>query len=30
ASAVLEYFEPLQSWLEAQNEGLACGWPGGS
>ena len=29
-SAVLEYFAPLQGWLEAQNEGLACGWPGGS
>lgn len=26
AGAVLEYFAPLQSWLEAQNEGQACGW----
>ena len=29
-SAILEYFAPLQSWLEAQNEGQSCGWPGGS
>ena len=29
-TAILEYFAPLQSWLEAQNEGQACGWPGGS
>ncbi|WP_149195007.1 M2 family metallopeptidase [Luteimonas suaedae] len=27
ASAVLEYFAPLQDWLEDQNEGQACGWP---
>lgn len=26
ASAVLEYFAPLQGWLAAQNEGQACGW----
>ena len=26
ASAVLEYFAPLQDWLKAQNEGQACGW----
>ena len=26
ASAVLEYFAPLQSWLEKQNEGKSCGW----
>ena len=27
ASAVLEYFGPLQTWLKQQNEGKACGWP---
>jgi peptidyl-dipeptidase A len=26
ASAVLEYFAPLQDWLKQQNEGRACGW----
>ena len=26
ASAVLEYFAPLQAWLKQQNEGQACGW----
>ncbi|UNK50499.1 M2 family metallopeptidase [Lysobacter sp. S4-A87] len=26
ASAVLEYFAPLQSWLKQQNEGKTCGW----
>ena len=26
ASAVLEYFAPLQEWLKQQNEGQACGW----
>jgi peptidyl-dipeptidase A len=26
ASAVLEYFAPLQSWLQEQNEGKTCGW----
>lgn len=25
-NAVLEYFAPLRSWLETQNEGQACGW----
>jgi peptidyl-dipeptidase A len=29
ASAVLEYFAPLQAWLKTQNEGKACGWPQG-
>ena len=28
ASAVLEYFAPLQDWLKKQNEGQQCGWPG--
>ncbi len=26
ASAVLEYFAPLQAWLLQQNEGQTCGW----
>ncbi len=26
ASAILEYFEPLQGWLAQQNEGQQCGW----
>src|SRR5690606_25766919 len=26
ASAVLEYFAPLQDWLVKQNEGKSCGW----
>ncbi|MBB1089590.1 M2 family metallopeptidase [Lysobacter sp. SG-8] len=26
ASAVLEYFAPLQAWLQEQNEGQTCGW----
>jgi peptidyl-dipeptidase A len=26
ASAVLEYFAPLQGWLKQQNEGKTCGW----
>ncbi len=26
AGAVLEYFAPLQEWLEQQNEGQTCGW----
>ena len=26
ASAVLEYFSPLQDWLKRQNEGKTCGW----
>ena len=26
ASAVLEYFAPLQEWLKQQNEGQSCGW----
>lgn len=28
ASAVLEYFAPLQQWLAQQNEGQSCGWTG--
>ena len=26
ASAVLEYFAPLQGWLKEQNKGKQCGW----
>ena len=26
ASAVLEYFAPLQTWLVEQNKGQSCGW----
>ena len=26
ASAVLEYFAPLKTWLDEQNEGRTCGW----
>jgi len=26
ASAILEYFAPLQSWLKQQNKGQKCGW----
>jgi peptidyl-dipeptidase A len=26
ATAILEYFAPLQSWLEEQNKGQTCGW----
>jgi peptidyl-dipeptidase A len=26
ASAILEYFEPLRSWLKEQNKGQQCGW----
>ena len=26
AGAILEYFAPLQEWLEEQNKGQTCGW----
>jgi len=26
ASAILDYFAPLRSWLDRQNEGRTCGW----
>jgi len=26
ASAILEYFAPLQQWLTEQNKGQQCGW----
>ncbi|MEO8197964.1 MAG: M2 family metallopeptidase, partial [Thermoanaerobaculia bacterium] len=26
ASAILDYFAPLQTWLDSQNQGQVCGW----
>ena len=26
ATAVLDYFAPLKSWLDEQNRGQVCGW----
>jgi peptidyl-dipeptidase A len=26
ASAILEYFAPLRSWLKEQNKDQQCGW----
>jgi peptidyl-dipeptidase A len=26
ASAIIDYFKPLEAWLEKQNEGQTCGW----
>jgi peptidyl-dipeptidase A len=26
ASAILDYFAPLQTWLKEQNQGRRCGW----
>jgi peptidyl-dipeptidase A len=26
ASAILDYFAPLQEWLDAENQGRRCGW----
>ncbi|MGV3622393.1 MAG: M2 family metallopeptidase [Archangium sp.] len=26
ATAILDYFAPLQAWLKAQNKGQTCGW----
>ena len=26
ATAILDYFAPLQTWLDEQNEGRVCGW----
>jgi peptidyl-dipeptidase A len=26
ATAILDYFAPLRTWLEAQNKGQTCGW----
>ena len=26
ASAIIDYFKPLEAWLEEQNKGQTCGW----
>jgi len=26
ATAMLDYFRPLQTWLKDQNKGQQCGW----
>jgi peptidyl-dipeptidase A len=26
ASAIIEYFQPLMTWLEEQNKSQQCGW----
>jgi peptidyl-dipeptidase A len=26
ASAIIDFFAPLSSWLERQNAGKTCGW----
>ncbi|MGY8815174.1 MAG: M2 family metallopeptidase [Gammaproteobacteria bacterium] len=26
ASAIIEYFSPLITWLEEHNQGKQCGW----
>ena len=26
ATAILDYFQPLQAWLKEKNKGQACGW----
>jgi len=26
ATAMLDYFAPLQAWLDEQNQGRQCGW----
>ena len=26
ASAIIDYFAPLQAWLQEQNKGKSCGW----
>ena len=28
ASAIIDYFAPLMSWLQDQNQGRSCGWQG--
>jgi len=29
ASAIIDYFAPLNAWLKKENEGRQCGWSGG-
>ena len=26
ASAIIDYFKPLEAWLEEENKGQDCGW----
>jgi peptidyl-dipeptidase A len=26
ATAILDYFKPLHTWLKAKNKGRKCGW----
>ena len=26
ATAIIDYFAPLQAWLDKENEGRQCGW----
>jgi peptidyl-dipeptidase A len=26
ATAILDYFAPLKTWLDEQNQGRSCGW----
>jgi peptidyl-dipeptidase A len=26
ATAIIDYFAPLKTWLDAQNKGQSCGW----
>jgi peptidyl-dipeptidase A len=26
ATAILDYFAPLKTWLDEQNQGRMCGW----
>jgi peptidyl-dipeptidase A len=26
ATAIIDYFAPLMTWLKTQNEGRSCGW----
>ena len=26
ASAIIDYFKPLEAWLAEQNKNAACGW----
>jgi len=26
ASAIMDYFAPLKTWLDEQNKGRQCGW----
>jgi peptidyl-dipeptidase A len=28
ATAMIDYFAPLQAWLKEQNKGQSCGWEG--